>query len=145
LLTYTGGLLEKGENMRLALRSSVPRRPTLRVDGNSISVGGILLGTILVAVLAPPSDGAQTVRVDASAGAPRIVVDGRPVRARMFWGAPGSRPLSVGTEGQEVEFEFSPPQDEPAKATMHFRFGQTPGDIWLDELHVRDLTDRART
>jgi beta-galactosidase len=58
----------------------------------------------------------------------------------MFWGAPGSRPLSVGTEGQEVEFEFSPPQDEPTKATMHFRFGQTPGDIWLDELHVRDLT-----
>ncbi|MCU0874154.1 MAG: beta-galactosidase [Pirellulaceae bacterium] len=79
-------------------------------------------------------------RVDASAGAPRMVVDGRPVRARMFWGAPGSRPLSVGTAGQEVEFEFSPPQDELAKATMHFRFGQTPGEIWLDELQVRDLT-----
>ena len=23
---------------------------------------------------------------------------------------------------------------------MHFRFGQTPGEIWLDDLHVRDLT-----
>ena len=32
----------------------------------------------------------ETVRVDASSGAPRLVVDGKPVRARVFWAPPGS-------------------------------------------------------
>ena len=100
--------------MRLGSVFEVSRQPKPRVGGNAISVCGILLGAFLIAGLASPAAGIETVRVDASAGAPRIVVDGRPVRARMFWGAPGSRPLSVGPGGQEVEFEFSPPQDEPA-------------------------------
>ncbi len=126
--------------MHRDLLSRVPHRPKSRVGQDATLVCGILLGTLLIAELAPSAVGIETVRVDAAAGAPRIVVDGRPVRARMFWGAPGSRPLSVGPAGQEVEFEFSPPQDEPAKATMHFRFGQTPGEIWLDDLHVRDVT-----
>jgi len=95
---------------------------------------------LALALLATWAVAAETVRIDASGGAPRIVVDGRPVRARMFWGAPGSRPLSVGPVGQWVEFAFSPPQDEPGRATMHFRFGQTPGEIWLDDLQVRDVT-----
>ena len=30
----------------------------------------------------------ETVRVDASSGAPRLVVDGKPVRARVFWAPP---------------------------------------------------------
>ncbi len=96
--------------------------------------GGLLLW------LAQPAAAVETVRVDAASGAPRIVVDGRPVRARMFWGAPGSRPLPLATAGQDIEFEFSPAQDEPARATMHLRFGQTPGVVCLDDLQVVDLT-----
>ena len=38
-----------------------------------------------------------------------------------------------------MTFEFSPTGDEPATATMHFRFGQTPGDVFLDDIHVVDL------
>jgi hypothetical protein len=81
----------------------------------------------------------ETVRVDASAGAPRLVVDGRPVRARMFWGAPQSRPLALAKRGQLVEFEFAAREDELQTATMHLRFGHAPGDIYLDNIHVRDL------
>lgn len=83
---------------------------------------------------------AETVRVDAASGAPRLVVDGKPVRARMFWGAPGTKPLRIDPAGSQVTFEFSPAHDEPRIATMHFRFGQTPGTVDLDEIRVEDLT-----
>ena len=81
----------------------------------------------------------ETVRVDARAGAPCLRVDGKPVRARLFWGAPGARPLPLSKAGQRIVFEFTSGDDEPAAATMHFRFGNTPGDAWLDDIRVRDL------
>jgi beta-galactosidase len=95
---------------------------------------------LALGLVVPAAVAVESVRIDAAAGAPRILVDGQPVRARMFWGAPGSRPLPIGTTGQLVEFEFSPAHDEPGQATMHLRFGQTPGELWLDDLHVSDLT-----
>ncbi len=87
-----------------------------------------------------PAKGIETVRVDASSGAPRLMVDGNPVRSRMFWGAPGAAPIPVGTSGQEVAFEFSPAQDAQGSATMHFRFGGSPGTVDLDAIRVFDLT-----
>lgn len=100
---------------------------------------GLLCGMVLAFGHAA-SQAIETARIDASSGAPRLLIDGRPVRARMFWGAPSSRPLSVGPGIQEIDFEFSPHESEPANATMHLRFGKTAGDIHLDDLHVRDLT-----
>jgi len=82
---------------------------------------------------------AETVRVAVTNGVPQIRVDGIPVRARMFWGAPGSSPLRIGPAGRVISFEFSPTQDEPRHATMHFRFGQSPGEMWLDNIHVQDI------
>jgi len=99
-----------------------------------------LIGVALAALWIGDAAGVETVRVDASSGAPRLLVDGKPVRARMFWGAPGSRPLTVGKAGQEATFEFSPAEDEPATATMHFRFGNTPGQVYLDDIRVVDVT-----
>jgi beta-galactosidase len=100
---------------------------------NDSRLRSVLLPVLL---LLTPLRGAETVRVDASSGAPRILVDGKPVRARIFWGAPGSRPLHVGAMGQEISFDFSPRQDEPSIATMHFRFGSAPGDVYLDDIHI---------
>ncbi len=99
-----------------------------------------LLGLLVSAAFAWPSFAAETVRVDATAGAPRLMVDGKPVRARMFWGAPGTKPITIRPQGGPVVFEFSPTQDEPKTATMHFRFGQTPGTVDLDEIRVEDRT-----
>ena len=86
------------------------------------------------------SNAVETVRVDATSGAPRLLVDEKPVRARMFWGAPGTGAVRVAPEGTEILFEFSPHQDEPGNATMHFRFGQTAGGVDLDNIRVEDLT-----
>lgn len=81
----------------------------------------------------------ETVRVDASSGVPQILVDGKPVRSRMFWGGPGTRPLSIGPKAQAVDFEFTPAFDEPGKATMHFRFGQKAGDVYVDDIRVVEV------
>ena len=79
-----------------------------------------------------------TVRVDAAGGAPRLVVNGEPVRARMFFGMPGSAPIRVGTNGQPVEFEFHA-TGSASNGTLHLRFGAQPGEVWLDNLEVTDL------
>jgi len=61
----------------------------------------------------------------------------------MFWGAPGSRPLSIGPNAKKISFEFSPTEDEPDRATMHFRFGSTAGDVYLDDIRVVDLEENT--
>jgi hypothetical protein len=101
---------------------------------------GYCLGLIVCAACCSPSPAAETVRVDAASGAPRLVVDGKPVRARMFFGIPGNASLPAATAGGQIAFEFSPAQNEPKIATLHFRFGQTPGTIDLDDIRVEDLT-----
>ena len=59
----------------------------------------------------------------------------------MFWGGPGSRPIKIGPEARKITFDFSPAEDEPDGATMHLRFGTTPGDVYLDDIRVEDLDD----
>src|SRR5258708_3426320 len=99
-----------------------------------------IAATVLL-VCASSGRAIESVRIDASSGAPRIMVDGKPVRARIFCGAPGHRHVHVGSTAGPVSFEFSGVEDEPAKATMHFRFGQVPGDVYLDDIRVVDAGD----
>lgn len=81
---------------------------------------------------------ALSVRVDAVGGAPRIVVDGAPVRARMFWGAPGSTPIRLTPQARQVSFDFVA-SGSTTTGTMHFRFGQQAGQVALDDIRVTDL------
>ncbi len=102
-----------------------------------------IIGLTCVTALAASAPAAETVRIEVASGAPRILVDGKPVRARIFWGGPGSRSLPIGPQTQALSFEFTPTEDEPAHATMHLRFGHIPGDIYLDDIHVVDLNTGA--
>ncbi|MGI6416104.1 MAG: class I SAM-dependent methyltransferase [Thermoguttaceae bacterium] len=103
-----------------------------------------LASAIVLAILSvTPAGAVETVRVETSGGAPRLLVDGKPVRARIFWGAPAAGQLSIGPEAKRIAFEFCATEDEPSRATMHLRFGATPGDVYLDEVHVVDLEDNA--
>lgn len=94
---------------------------------------------ILAAVLAPTAFG-LTVRVEVRDGVPRILVDGEPARARMFFGIPGSGRIGVGPEGREIRFEFTSAGDAD-DGTFHIRCGTIPGDVDLDEIRVVDLED----
>ena len=86
----------------------------------------------------PATAPALTVRVDPADGAPRIVVDGQPVRSRMFWGAPGAAPLPVAEAGGMTSFEFTA-SGGATNGTLHFRLGETPGTIVLDDIRLTDL------
>lgn len=101
----------------------------------------VLLSLSLVSSVlagAPPPPAPLTVRVDSAQGAPRLVVNGQPVRARMFWGGPGSAPIHLKAGVTEVSFEFEARQTV-SNGTLHFRFGRTPGTIVLDDIRIVDL------
>ena len=100
-----------------------------------------ILGVCVAMFTFAASAEALTVRVDPAHGAPRIVVDGKPVRARMFWGAPGHRPLPTDAAGRVVSFDFIASDDSRNRGTVHFRFGHTSGDVCLDDIRVVDLGD----
>ena len=53
------------------------------------------------------------------------------------------RQLSIGPEAKTITFEFSPTEEEPSRATMHLRFGPTPGVVSLDDIRVVDLKDNT--
>ena len=84
---------------------------------------------------------ALTVRVESPQGAPRLVVDGKPVRARMFYGGPGYAALPIAPEGKEIDFEFIA-SGSAENGTLHFRFGRSAGWVRLDDIHVTDLDDK---
>ena len=99
----------------------------------------ILISVLFMACTSFSAFSIESARIDAASGAPRLLIDGKPTRMRIFYGAPGTRPLHIDPTGQTVSFEFSPTEDAPGQATMHFRFGQLPGDIFLDDIQVVDL------
>lgn len=96
--------------------------------------------TCLSLLAAPLAAQSLTVRVDARSGAPRLVVNGQPVRARMFFGGPGSGPIKIEPTGRNVEFEFTAQDDARDAGTLHFRFGEIPGDVFLDNIRIEDIT-----
>jgi len=98
----------------------------------------LIVALLTAASLAQPA-AALTVRVDSAGEAPRTLVEGKPVRARMFWGAPGARPVYFAEGAHQLSLEFVAVADEPTNATMHFRFGDTPGEVRLDDIRVTDL------
>ena len=76
---------------------------------------------IVTDLAAVPAAAVESVRIDASFGAPRIVVDGKPVRARMFFGYPGAQRLVAGATGQAVTIDpFQPQIKLAAQAGVDF-------------------------
>ncbi|OGV66015.1 MAG: hypothetical protein A3K19_00375 [Lentisphaerae bacterium RIFOXYB12_FULL_65_16] len=78
-------------------------------------------------------------RVVSRNGVPQLTQDGAPVRARIFWGAAGGGGAThIGTDWRTVEFQFTAPEDDNCVA-MHLRFGEDSGNIWFDDVHVKDV------
>lgn len=114
------------------------RQPCRDVRGRRLLfIAWAILASLSVLAASKTSKG-LTVRVETPSGAPRLVVNGQPVRARMFFGGPGSAPIRIESAGRSVEFEFVAQEDAPATGTLHFRFGQIPGDVFLDNIRIVD-------
>ena len=75
-------------------------------------------------------------------GAPRITVNGRPVCALVCFGADLVRAFAGFPPSALVTFDFTAPIST-STGTMHFRCGNKPGEVYLDDLEVRDLDSSA--
>ena len=113
----------------------------LNLFGIRFSAFGIRILFPLSAFCFQLSSFGLSVRVDPAGGAPRLVVNGEPVRARMFWGAEGSSLIALQPAWQRIEFEFVASADAD-KGTMHFRFGAQPGEVCLDDIQATDLNEK---
>lgn len=92
---------------------------------------------LAVSLLTSLPAGAVVVRVGKTPGGPQICVDGRPVPPRFFWGAMNSGRCSVSGEWTTQSFDFIPGKVD-GTGTLHFRFGQAPGEIWLADVRIQD-------
>lgn len=99
----------------------------------------VCLGFTAMAI-SPVRADTLTARVHIVDGVPRLVVNGKPMRPRIFWGGPGSAPLHIRAGRQKLSFTFSPMLSEPAKATLHFRFTHRTSKILIESVHLHDLT-----
>jgi hypothetical protein len=68
-----------------------------------------------------------------------LLVNGEPVRPRMFFGGPGQATLRVEPTSPVFEFEFAAQEDAANAGTLHFRFGQAAGDVFLDNIRIVDV------
>lgn len=98
-----------------------------------------LLAIPAIAVSGSQAD-ALTAGVHIVGGVPRLVVNGKPMRPRIFWGGPGTAPLSIAKGRQTLNLTFSPELDEPSTATLHLRFKEVLSTVLIESVHLRDLT-----
>jgi beta-galactosidase len=105
-----------------------------------ISIREALVRSLGIAVsLLAASAVAVTVRVQPTPGGPQIHVNGKPVPPRFFFGVPRGGNSTVDEKWTPHAFEFMPLADVPAAGTLHFRFGQTAGEVWLADVRIVDV------
>ncbi|MBP5621715.1 MAG: hypothetical protein J6X44_06850, partial [Thermoguttaceae bacterium] len=69
-------------------------------------------------------------------GVPMIAIDGTPVRSRVFFGIKNASSVSVDAEWKTHEYEFVPQETVEGNGTLHFRFGSTPGTVFIDNVSI---------
>ena len=97
-----------------------------------------LQSLLLLFVAIVPATAAVTVRVQPTPGGPQIHVNGQPVPPRFFFGVPQSGTTSIDEQWTPHAFEFTSGEDVKAAGTLHFRFGQTAGEVWLADVRIVD-------
>jgi len=77
------------------------------------------------------------VGLQSTPGGPQIMVNGTAVQPRMFWGSIAFGSVPVEDQWEEKSFDFIPFFD--VSATLHFRFGQTSGEIQLKDVRIIEV------
>jgi len=92
----------------------------------------------------PKSDAApgHSFKVDVNGGVPQLFMDGQPVRSRIFWGNTmwNGGVVKISSSWQDVSFEFTSPEN-CSFAALHLRVGEKPGNVWLEKVEIKDLSD----
>ena len=78
---------------------------------------------------------AGTVRVKTGPTGPQLLVDGKPVPPRVFFGSRRGVGSAVGKDWQKLTLKFTPGVEVAGNGTLHFRFTKEPQ--WLEFRKVR--------
>lgn len=92
---------------------------------------------LLLSVLVAVPSMALTARVQDMPGGPQICVDGKPIPPRFFWGSMNSGRITATPEWTQKSFDILPGKVD-GTGTLHFRFSQVPGEVWLADVKVQD-------
>ncbi len=98
----------------------------------------LIQGLLILMLMAVSTSAEVTVRVRPTRGGPQIHVNGKPVSPRFFFGLPGSGTSTVDENWTQHAFEFTPGAEIATAGTLHFRFGQLAGEIWLADVRIVD-------
>lgn len=97
------------------------------------------VGVCILALPLLAEAAAVTVRVQPTPGGPQIHVNGKLIPPRFFFGVPGiNGDTAVDEKWTQHAFNFTPGADVKAAGALHFRFGQTPGEVWLADVRIVD-------
>ena len=91
----------------------------------------------LLPFLAMAASDPVTVRVENTRGGPQIHVNGKPIPPRFFFGSMNSGVIAAKSEWTSHAFEFVPGTVN-GTGTLHFRFAQKPGNVWLADVRIQD-------
>ena len=81
----------------------------------------------------------RVVQVRSGEGGPQILVDGRAVAPRMFYGTRLGGQLAVDVDWRELGFDFVADMDVAGSGTLHFRFAPEPNWLEIREVRIRAL------
>lgn len=103
-------------------------------------VQGFVLSSVLLLGHAFALDRAE---VKVRNGVPCILIDGKPERARIFYGpTPGQSYTSMpfSADWKEMVLDFTAPKSD-SNGLIHLRFGQKAGSVLFDDFTLTDLSD----
>ena len=97
---------------------------------SGIGVFGAFVASMAVGL----GGGAAVVRVGTGPAGPQLLVDGKPVPPRVFYGSRRGGGLALGREWARFTLDIAPDVAVSGTGTLHFRFAQEPH--WVE---IRDL------
>lgn len=84
---------------------------------------------------------AMTVRIERTPGGPQIMVDGKLIPPRCFFGSRRGGYCMSRPEWTQTSFQFTPVAPVSKRGTLHFRFEKQPAEYWIKDVRVVDAAD----
>ena len=99
------------------------------------------IGTLFAGINLSAETPSHDYKVEMVDGVPIIMMDGKPIRARMLYGTPrGSSLTPVTPKWKDYSFEFESPIDCP-KCAIHIRFNLMDLKLYISKIEVKNLTE----
>jgi hypothetical protein len=109
-----------------------------------MKMNGMYQALVLAAMTAClPARAGVEVRVGNSLGGPVVLVNGKPLALRCFYGTRRRGLCRTTGEWRQFSFDFNPAHAVAGRGTLHFRFGKKPNTYFLRTVRIVDTRTGA--